>query len=92
MNVRGVTPEVPRPTPDQLCPQHASAGQRRDKLHRFQNREAGKGDVVTGWKFTSNEEVSPHHEYCYYSELIQDGIAAHSISPPMGGLSERRGS
>ena len=32
--------------------------------------------MVTGWKFTSNEEVSPRHEYCYYSESIEDGIAA----------------
>jgi hypothetical protein len=43
VNVRGVTPEVPRPTPDQLRPpQHATAGQRRDKLHRLPNREAGQ--------------------------------------------------
>ncbi len=44
VNVRGVTPEVPRPTPDQLNPNTASSpGQRRDKLHRFQNREVRQG-------------------------------------------------
>ena len=39
-NFRGVTSDVPRPTSGQLRPHHATAGQRRDKLHCLPNREA----------------------------------------------------
>ena len=45
VNVRGLTPEVPRPTPDQLYPRRYALpqGQRRDRLHRFQNRKVWQG-------------------------------------------------
>ena len=77
VNVRGVTPEVPRPTPDQLRPPNMQPRANVVTNYTvFQTVKLGKGEVVTGWKFTSNEEASPHHEYCYYAESIEDGIAA----------------
>ena len=52
----------------------------------FKTVKYGKGKVVTGWKFTSNEEVSPRHEYCYYRESSKRASPPHSISPRTGGL------
>src|SRR5262249_31634183 len=76
VNVRGVTPEVPRPTQDQLHPNTLPKANVVTNYTIFNTVKLGKGDVVTGWKFSSNEEVSPYHEYCYYLEPIQDGVTA----------------
>jgi hypothetical protein len=75
-NLRGVPPDVPRPTEHQLRPSTLPQANVVTNYTVFQTVKLGKGAVVTGWKFTSNEEVSPSHEYCYYSESIQDGVAA----------------
>jgi hypothetical protein len=40
----------------------------------FKTVEYGKGEVHTGWEFSSSEETSPHNEFCYYSENVRDGI------------------
>jgi hypothetical protein len=42
----------------------------------FKTVTHGKGEVVTGWVFNSNEDLSPQREYCYYSETIRDGVSA----------------
>jgi len=79
VNVRGVTPEVPRPTQDQLYPNTVPRFPKANVVTDytvFKTVKLGKGAVITGWKFTSNEEVSPRYEYCYYVESIQDGIRA----------------
>jgi hypothetical protein len=77
VNVRSVTPNVPRPTPHQLDP---NPGSRQLNVVTnytvFKTVPHGKGEVVTGWVFTSNEEVSPRREFCYYSEQIRDGVHA----------------
>ena len=90
VNVRGVTPEVPRPTPDQLRPPNMQPRANVVTNYTvFQTVKLGKGEVVTGWKFTSNEEASPHHEYCYYAESIEDGIAAQFHLATNGRLNLR---
>jgi hypothetical protein len=38
----------------------------------------GQGQVVTGWNFTSSEQKSPGHQYCYYSEQL-DGTSKVTI-------------
>jgi hypothetical protein len=77
VNFRGVTAEVPRPTPDQLNPNTVSPRVNVVTNYTvFKTVEYGNGQVVTGWKFTSNEKVSPENEYCYYLEPIRDGVAA----------------
>jgi hypothetical protein len=79
VNVRGVTPEVPRPTDDQLNPKTLPPFPKTNVVTDytvFKTVKLGKGAVITGWNFTSNEDVSPRHEYCYYVESIQDGISA----------------
>jgi hypothetical protein len=79
VNVRGVTPEVPRPSQNQLYPNTVPRFPKANVVTNytvFKTVTHGKGEVVTGWVFTSNEEVSPWREYCYYSELIRDGVHA----------------
>jgi hypothetical protein len=79
LDPRGVTAEVPRPTPDQLYPKTVPPFPKANVVTDytvFKTVEHGNGGVTTGWKFTSNEEVSPHHQYCYYWEDIQDGVRA----------------
>jgi hypothetical protein len=77
VNVRPVTPEVPRPPNHQTNPDTAPPrGNVVTDYTVFKTVKYGNGEVVAGWNFTSNEEISPRHEYCYYSESIRDGVIA----------------
>jgi hypothetical protein len=79
VNVRGVSPEVPRPTPVQLNPNTVPGSRWANVVTNytvFKYVTYGKAQVVTGWVFNSNEDLSPRSEYCYYSETIQDGVSA----------------
>jgi hypothetical protein len=74
VNVR-VPPEVPRPTPDQIKPVPPFPTAKPVTNYTvFHTLKYGDGNVTTGWKFTSNEEVSPNNQYCFYLEAIQDGV------------------
>jgi hypothetical protein len=79
VNVRGVTSEAPRPTPLQLNSNTVPHSPKVNVVTNyivFKNVPRGKGAVVTGWLFTSNEDDSPRSEYCYYQEPIRDGVRA----------------
>ena len=72
--------EIPTPTPAQL-----GAGAAPDSKAAvvtnftvFKNVPFGSGQVVTGWNFSSSEQRSPNHQYCYYSEQI-DGTSKVTI-------------
>jgi hypothetical protein len=74
-NVRSY--DVPRPTSNQLGssavpPSNATVV---TNFTVFKTVTYGKGQVVSGWKFTSNEDLTPDHEYCYYSEGIDEGAS-----------------
>lgn len=54
----------------------------------FKEARLGKGVVTTGWKYTSNEQVSPANQFCYYAEGTEDAnvnvFIAHDgkLDPP----------
>lgn len=73
-------PDVPIPTAAQL-----GAGATPDSKAAvatnftvFKNVPFSQGQVVTGWNFTSSEQKSPQHQYCYYSEQL-DGTSKVTI-------------
>ncbi len=33
----------------------------------FKHVDFADGEVVTGWRFQTSEDVTPKHQYCYYS-------------------------
>jgi hypothetical protein len=95
VNVRGLAPEVPRPPDHQTNPNTAPSLPRGNVVTDytvFKTVKYGNGEVVTGWKFTSNEEVSPRHEYCYYGESIRDGVGAQFTLARNGQLDLKGGS
>jgi hypothetical protein len=60
VNIRGgVTSEIPRPTQDQLYPKTVSKPNVVTNYNIFKPVKWGKGEVLTGSKFSSNEEASP---------------------------------
>ena len=72
--------EVPTPTAAQL-----GAGATPDSKAAvltnftvFKNVPFGSGQVVTGWNFTSSDQKSPSHQYCYYSEQL-DGTSKVTV-------------
>ena len=71
----GATQEVPRPTETQLgtgtTPK--SLANVNTAFTVFKNVPYNQGQVVTGWNFTTSEQKSPQHQYCYYSEQIDGG-------------------
>jgi hypothetical protein len=80
VSVGGGRSEVPTPTAAQL-----GAGAMPDSKAAvltnftvFKNVPYGSGQVVTGWNFTSSEQKSPSHQYCYYSEQL-DGTSKVTI-------------
>ena len=80
--------EVPTPTAAQL-----GAGTSPDSkapvltnFTVFKNVPYGSGQVVTGWNFSSSEQKSPNHQYCYYSEQI-DGTSKVTIDLGENGRS-----
>src|SRR5262245_40158898 len=72
----GSNPDVPRPTPGQLDPNREPPSKAKVVTNYtvFKTVTYGKGEVHTGWKFTSNEDLRPVEEYCYYSEEIKEGV------------------
>lgn len=72
--------EIPTPTPAQLganaVPDSKAAVLTNFTV--FKNVPFGQGQVVTGWNFTSSEQKSPSHQYCYYSEQL-DGTSKVTI-------------
>ncbi|HMO30651.1 hypothetical protein [Enterovirga sp.] len=70
-----VSSPVPRPTESQLGEGQKPASQAavNTAFTVFKNVPHGSGQVVTGWNFTSSEQKSPTHQYCYYSEQIDGG-------------------
>lgn len=73
-------PEGPRPTEAQLGagatpPSQAAVN---TNFTVFKNVPHGSGQVVTGWNFTSSDQKTPQHQYCYYSEQI-DGTSKVTI-------------
>lgn len=68
-------PPTPRPTEAQLGTGQKPASQAavNTAFTVFKNVPHGAGQVVTGWNFTSSEQKSPTHQYCYYSEQIDGG-------------------
>jgi hypothetical protein len=77
VNVRGgINPELPRPTPNQLGTDAAPPSKAKVVTNYtvFKTVSYGKGEVVSGWKFNSNEDLRPGHEYCYYTEDIKEGV------------------
>lgn len=68
-------PAVPRPTEVQLGEGQRPASQAavNTAYTVFKNVPHGNGQVVTGWNFSSSEQKSPQHQYCYYSEQIDGG-------------------
>lgn len=73
-------PEVPLPTAAQLGAGAApeSKAVAATNFTVFKNVPFGQGQVVTGWNFTSSEQKSPTHQYCYYSEQL-DGTSKVTI-------------
>lgn len=72
--------ETPRPTEAQLGAGAAPASRAavNTAFTVFKNVPMGSGQVVTGWNFTSGEQKSPQHQYCYYSEQI-DGTSKVTV-------------
>ena len=72
--------EVPTPTAAQLgagaTPESKAAVLTNFTV--FKNVPFGSGQVVTGWNFTSSEQKSPSHQYCYYSEQL-DGTSKVTV-------------
>lgn len=66
---------LPRPTEVQLGEGQKPASQAavNTAYTVFKNVPHGAGQVVTGWNFSSSEQKSPQHQYCYYSEQIDGG-------------------
>ena len=72
--------DVPTPTATQLGVGAAPASKAAvlTNFTVFKNVPLGQGAVVTGWNFTSSEQGSPAHQYCYYSEQL-DGTSKVTI-------------
>lgn len=72
--------EMPRPTEAQLGVGTAPASRAavNTAFTVFKNVPMGNGQVVTGWNFSSGEQKSPQHQYCYYSEQI-DGTSKVTV-------------
>lgn len=66
---------IPRPTETQLGEGQKPASQAavNTAFTVFKSVPHGSGQVVTGWNFSSSEQKSPTHQYCYYSEQIDGG-------------------
>lgn len=66
--------DVPKPTAAQLgagaLPESRAAVATNFTV--FKNVPFGSGQVVTGWNFTGSEQKSPAHQYCYYSEQLDN--------------------
>ncbi len=76
----GSRSEVPTPTAAQLGA-GATPESKASVLTNFtvfKNVPFGSGQVVTGWNFTSSEQKSPSHQYCYYSEQL-DGTSKVTV-------------
>ena len=69
--------EMPRPTDSQLGAGSTPAAVT-TAFTVFKNTPFGSGQVVTGWNFTSSEQKTPQHQYCYYSEQL-DGSSKVTI-------------
>ena len=76
----GARSEVPTPSAAQLgagaAPESKAAVLTNFTV--FKNVPYGSGQVVTGWNFSSSEQKSPNHQYCYYSEQL-DGTSKVTI-------------
>ena len=74
-------PATPTPTAAQLganARPDSKAAVAATNFTVFKNVPFGQGQVVTGWNFTSGEQKTPAHQYCYYSEQI-DGTSKVTI-------------
>ncbi|MBV9079060.1 MAG: hypothetical protein JO048_16475 [Methylobacteriaceae bacterium] len=72
--------DIPTPTPAQLGA-GATPESKATVLTNFtvfKNVPFGQGQVVTGWNFSSGEQKTPNHQYCYYSEQL-DGTSKVTI-------------
>lgn len=72
--------EVPRPTEAQLGTGTSpkSLANVNTAFTVFKNVPYNSGQVVTGWNFSTSDQKSPQHQYCYYSEQI-DGTSKVTI-------------
>lgn len=67
---------VPRPTAEQLRPDYGGntkGGVTATNYTVFKERKYSRGEVHTGWKFTSNDQTTPVSQYCYYVEHLGNG-------------------
>ena len=80
--VRLDTGSVPRPSTMQLGTNAApqSNGKVVTNYTVFKSVNYGNGMVVTGWKYSSNEDVSPRSQYCYYDQKEGDGSRSISLA------------
>lgn len=80
LELGGGRSEVPTPTAAQLgagaVPESKAAVLTNFTV--FKNVPFNQGQVVTGWNFTSGDQKSPNHQYCYYSEQL-DGNSKVTI-------------
>lgn len=63
-----------RPSPQQLQPDSRPASNVTPVTDYtiFKSLRFGRGEVVTGWRFRSNEDTAPWQQYCYYSQGSMD--------------------
>jgi hypothetical protein len=71
----GAAAPTPRPSETQLGEgqKPASEAAVNTAFTVFKNVPHGAGQVVTGWNYTSSEQKTPTHQYCYYSEQLDGG-------------------
>lgn len=76
VRVRDSNHDLPRPSQAQLGSSAAPASKASvvTEFTVFKHVRHGKGQVVTGWKFSDSEQKTPRSEYCYYSEGVEAGV------------------
>lgn len=75
VRIDGLQQAFPRPTEEQLRGTGKSSPANVVTNYTvFKSVDFGKGEVVTGWNFTSSEQSSPSRQYCYFSTNVEDQV------------------
>jgi hypothetical protein len=79
----------PRPSPEQLGGGSSRTGSGAPVFTSytvFKEAPFGRGAVVTGWRFISDDQRRPSKQYCYYNERIEHGLYVHMDFAEDGNL------
>jgi hypothetical protein len=80
--------ETARPTDRQLQPdaKPPSGGPAVTNFTIFKSVKFGQGSVVTGWKFSTNEQAAPSEQYCYFTESTGTGNEQRTVNLANNGV------